>query len=121
MPLRLTERDQAMLDGNHGPAVQMAMSILVQMANVYGAPELMDISAAHIDSTIYIGKAGLEFAERLASLGARVAAQAPVGGEDGCLAQHFGRGVLAGRGPQDDHGPRPSPRGETSRCRAPSS
>ncbi len=61
-----------MLDGAHGPAVQMAMSILVQMAEVYGAAELMDITAAHIDSTIYIGEAGLEFAERLASLGARV-------------------------------------------------
>ncbi len=61
-----------MLDGAHGPAVQMAMSILVQMAKVYGATELMDITAAHIDSTIYIGEAGLEFAERLASLGARV-------------------------------------------------
>jgi predicted aconitase len=62
-----------MLDGAHGPAVQMAMSILVQMAEVYGAAELMDITAAHIDSSIYIGEAGLEFAERLAGLGARVA------------------------------------------------
>jgi predicted aconitase len=70
--LKLTDRDRAMLDGAHGPAVQMAMSILVQMAEVYGATELMDITAAHIDSTIYIGEAGLEFAERLASLGARV-------------------------------------------------
>jgi len=61
-----------MLDGARGPAVQMAMSILVQMAEVYGATKLMDITAAHIDSTIYIGEAGLEFAERLASLGARV-------------------------------------------------
>ena len=71
--LKLTERDRAMLDGGHGPAVQMAMSILVQMAEVYGAAELMDITAAHIDSSIYIGEAGLEFAERLASLGAQVA------------------------------------------------
>ena len=73
MPLNLTDRDRAMLDGRHGPAVQMAMTILVRMAQVYGAAELMDISAAHIDSTIYIGQAGLEFAERLAGLGARVA------------------------------------------------
>ena len=73
MPLNLTDRDRAMLDGRHGPAVQMAMTILVRMAQVYGAAELMDISAAHIDSTIYIGQAGLEFAERLARLGARVA------------------------------------------------
>jgi predicted aconitase len=62
-----------MLDGAHGPAVQMAISILVEMADVYGAVELMDITAAHIDSSIYIGEAGLEFAERLAGLGARVA------------------------------------------------
>lgn len=73
MPLNLTDRDCAMLDGRHGPAVQMAMVILVRMAQVYGAAELMSISAAHIDSTIYIGQAGLEFAERLAELGARVA------------------------------------------------
>jgi predicted aconitase len=73
MTLKLTDRDRAMLDGTHGPAVQMAMSIVVQMAEVFGATELMDITAAHIDSTIYIGEAGLEFAERLANLGARVA------------------------------------------------
>jgi predicted aconitase len=38
----------------------------------------MDISAAHIDSTIYIGEAGLEFSERLAGLGARVAVPSTV-------------------------------------------
>ncbi len=62
-----------MLDGSEGPATQMAMSIVVQMAGIYGATHLMDISAAHIDSTVYIGAAGLEFAEKLASLGAKVA------------------------------------------------
>src|SRR5256885_14403354 len=61
-----------MADGDGGPAQALAMSILVQMADVYGASELMDISQAHIDSTIYLGDATLEFAERLASLGARV-------------------------------------------------
>lgn len=62
-----------MLSGEQGPASRMAMSILIRMAKVYGAQELMDISGAHIDSTIYIGEAGLEFAERLAGLGAKVA------------------------------------------------
>lgn len=61
-----------MLRGDHGPAVKMAMSILVRMAEVSGAKELLDITGAHIDSTVYIGDAGLEFAERLASLGAKV-------------------------------------------------
>jgi predicted aconitase len=48
------------------------MSIVARMAEVAGAGQLLDISGAHIDSTVYIGEAGLEFAERLASLGAKV-------------------------------------------------
>lgn len=71
--LRLSPRDEAMLAGDFGPAARMALRILARLAPVYGASELMDITAAHIDSTIYIGEAGLEYAERLASLGARVA------------------------------------------------
>jgi hypothetical protein len=61
-----------MLRGEHGPAAKMAMSIVARMAEVAGAKELLDISGAHIDSTVYIGEAGLEFAERLAILGAKV-------------------------------------------------
>jgi len=84
--LTLSDRDRAMLDGDHGPAPQLAMSILVRMAGVYGAGELMDITQAHIDSTIYLGDATLEFAERLASLGARVAVPTSlnVSGVDEC-------------------------------------
>ncbi len=52
-----------MLRGDHGPATKMAMSILVRMAEISGAKELLDITGAHIDSTVYIGDAGLEFAE----------------------------------------------------------
>lgn len=71
--MKLTKQDKEMLDGHEGKATRMAMSILVQMAEISGAESLLDISGAHIDSTIYIGDAGLEFAERLASLGAKVA------------------------------------------------
>ena len=75
-----------MANGEGGPAQAFAMSILVRMADVYGATELMDISQAHIDSTIYLGDATLEFAERLASLGARVAVPTSlnVSGVDEC-------------------------------------
>ena len=75
-----------MVNGEGGPAQALAMSILVRMADVYGARELMDISQAHIDSTIYLGDATLEFAERLASLGARVAVPTSlnVSGVDEC-------------------------------------
>jgi len=84
--LHLTPTDRDMLEGRRGPAPQLAMAILVRMADVYGAGELMDISQAHIDSTIYLGDATLEFAERLASLGARVAVPTSlnVSGVDAC-------------------------------------
>lgn len=71
--LTLTADDRARLDGDHGPATQMAMRILVRMAEIYGARALLDIEQAHIDSTVYVGDAGMEYAERLAGLGAQVA------------------------------------------------
>lgn len=61
-----------MLEGEHGPATRLAMSILSRMAEVYGADRLMDITAAHIDSSVYMGVATMEYAERLAELGAKV-------------------------------------------------
>jgi len=73
MTLKLSGYDRALLAGERGPAARLAMSIVVRMAEVCDATELMDITAAHVDSTIYVGEAGLEFAERLASLGAKVA------------------------------------------------
>lgn len=72
MTLTLNGKDKEMLRGDHGLATKMAMSILVRMAEISGAKELLDITGAHIDSTVYIGDAGLEFAEKLASLGAKV-------------------------------------------------
>jgi cis-L-3-hydroxyproline dehydratase len=64
----LTPHDVSMLNGDHGPAAQMAMRIVSKMATVAGAATLLDIEGAHIDSTVYIGV----FAEKLAELGAKV-------------------------------------------------
>lgn len=68
----LSARDQALLAGELGPASAMAMRIVTRMGAIAQAPRLIDISHAHIDSSIYVGDAGLEFAERLAGLGAQV-------------------------------------------------
>lgn len=70
--LTLTPRDHELLDGNAGAAAQLAMRIIVRMAEIQGAETLLDIQGAHIDSTLYMGDATLEFAERLAGLGAQV-------------------------------------------------
>ncbi len=62
-----------MLDGGRGPGTAMAMRIVVAVAEVLGADRLMSITGAHIDSCLYHGQAGLDFAEKLADLGATVA------------------------------------------------
>lgn len=72
MAIELTAEDEAMLAGEGGTAVQMAMRILVTMARVYGAERLLDVASAHIDGCLYHGASGLEFAERLVAGGARV-------------------------------------------------
>jgi predicted aconitase len=70
--MKLDPKDDAMRAGELGPAAQLAMSVVTRMGAIVNAPSLLDVTHAHIDSSIYVGDAGLEFAERLASLGARV-------------------------------------------------
>src|SRR4030066_419955 len=73
MALHLTDHEQALLDGRSVPAAQLAMRILVRMAELFASESFLPISQAHIDSAIYLGLANLEFAERLVEMGARVA------------------------------------------------
>ncbi len=72
MPTTLTQKDRQMLHGRHGEAARLAMSILVRMAEVYGAEELMDISQVHVDGCGLLSEASLQFAETLASGGGKV-------------------------------------------------
>ena len=68
----LTAEDQAALGGERGPAIKMAMTILVRMLPAFGTNRLLDITAAHIDSALFQGEATLLYAETLAQYGARV-------------------------------------------------
>jgi len=70
--LHLTTEDEAMLRGEAGLARAMAMKILIGMARATGAERMIDISGAHIDGTLYLGEASLDFAARLRDLGGRV-------------------------------------------------
>ncbi len=72
MSVELSRRDKQFLDGQHHEAAQMAMRILIRMAEVYEATELMDVSQAHIDGCGLLSETGLNFAETLAAKGARV-------------------------------------------------
>lgn len=70
--MNLTPRDKQLLNGDLGPAPKMAMHILVQLGEVMGADEMMDITQVHVDGCIYESEAHLDFAEKLASLNGRV-------------------------------------------------
>ena len=71
--VELTAGDRAWLTGEHGEGAALAMRLVVKMAEVARAPRLRDITQAHIDSCLYHGQAGLDFAERLLGGGATVA------------------------------------------------
>ncbi|BBP76403.1 hypothetical protein PHLH7_25070 [Pseudomonas sp. Ost2] len=70
--VELSEHDLALLEGQYGKAAQIAMQIVLQMAELQGAPSLLDVTQAHIDGCIYTGPASLRFAEQLVQWGARV-------------------------------------------------
>ena len=72
MAVDLTTADREMLDGQHGEAAALAMRILLDMGRVWEAERLIDVTSAHIDSCLYHGPAGLDFAERLLAGGAHV-------------------------------------------------
>ena len=72
--MRLTDEEKSILDGKQGEAARIALAVLVDLGELYGAEELMTVSQVHIDATLYMVDAGLEFAEKLADLGGKVAA-----------------------------------------------
>jgi len=72
--MHLTEEERAMLAGTEGAAVRKAMQIVVALAEIYEAPELVPVASAQIAGVSYknLGDAGLEFLEEWAAQGARV-------------------------------------------------
>jgi predicted aconitase len=72
MPVALSDRDRALLGGDSGEGAAFAMRLVVAAAEALGAPRLIDISGAHVDSCLYHGEASIDFVERLVAGGARV-------------------------------------------------
>ncbi len=71
--MRLTDEDKRILDGKRGEAARIALSVLVDLGELFGAAELMKVSQVHIDATLYMVEAGLEFAEKMVDMGGKVA------------------------------------------------
>ena len=71
--LSLDARDKDALSGRLGEGPRMAMRVVVAIADAVGAEGLIDVTSAHVDGCLYQGRVSLDFAERLAETGARVA------------------------------------------------
>ncbi|HZS84048.1 MAG TPA: aconitase X catalytic domain-containing protein [Stellaceae bacterium] len=73
MTLTLSAEERAMAAGARGTAVAMAARILADTAALLGAERLIEVTSSHVDGCLYHGDSGVEFAERLAAEGGRVA------------------------------------------------
>jgi len=71
--LKLSRADQAYLDGTHGKAAQVAMKVILRIAQLQGANQLIDVTQAHIDGCVYTGHGSLRFAQKLRDWGGEVA------------------------------------------------
>ena len=68
----LTSEEQALLAGDEGPAVALAMRVLMVAAQAQKAERLVLITAAHIDGCLYHGPSSLDFVRMLVEGGGRV-------------------------------------------------
>ncbi|MBN1430036.1 MAG: aconitase X catalytic domain-containing protein [Anaerolineae bacterium] len=71
--MRLTNEEQAMLDGGQGQATRKAMQILVALGRIYGADRMLPVRSVQIAGVSYdnLGDAGLEWLSKMADGGGR--------------------------------------------------
>lgn len=71
--MRLTEQQQAMLDGQYGKSVQKAMQILEALGTIYGAEGMIPVASVQIAGVSYdnLGEAGLGFLTEMAEGGGK--------------------------------------------------
>jgi len=76
--MQLTEHQQRMLSGEHGPAVRKSMEILVAVGEIYGAQRMLPVESVHLTgaSIVATGEAGVEFVEEMARSVERLAVPA---------------------------------------------
>ena len=74
--MHLNETEKRMLAGENGKACELAMNILSDLGDLYGAERMIAVSQVHIDMTLYMVDAGVEFAERMTDWGGEFAVPA---------------------------------------------
>ena len=71
--MHLDETEKRMLAGKNGKACELAMNILCELGELFGAERMIAVSQVHIDMTLYMVDAGVEFVEKMAELGGKFA------------------------------------------------
>ena len=71
--LRLTAEEKAILSGEQGPGAKKAMEIVVALAKIYGAADLVPVASSQVSGVSFknLGQAGLEFLQEWAAMGGR--------------------------------------------------
>jgi predicted aconitase len=71
--MKLTQNEQAMLNGEQGRATQKAIEILTTLGRIYGAERLIPVTSVQISGVSYanLGEAGLAFLSEMAAGGGR--------------------------------------------------
>jgi len=66
--MKLTEQEQAMLEGEYGWATKKSIEILVTLGDIYGAVNLIPVTSVQIAGVSYdnLGEAGLDFLDKMA-------------------------------------------------------
>lgn len=71
--IALDDRERALLEGAEGPAMQLAVRLVLKAAEIMGAETLVPVTFAHIDACFYTGQAHVDFAQYLIDHGAKLA------------------------------------------------
>jgi len=73
--MELSDHSRAMLAGDAGKAMQLAMRLVVKAASIMQAERLIPISFAHLDACFYTGRAHVDFVRFLIENGATLAVE----------------------------------------------
>lgn len=80
----LESDDRNLLAGHRGPAMKLAMEIILQAGRIMGAQRLVPVSFAHIDACFYNGQAHIDFAQHCLDHGATFSV--PAWGNNGVVS-----------------------------------
>jgi predicted aconitase len=67
----LSTFERELLHGHKGPAMQMAIELVLQASRILGAQQLIPVTYAHLDACFYNGQAHIDFAQFCLDHGAR--------------------------------------------------